>query len=139
MHIAIFLQFYASYKFMEKTKLFQHRQSKGFSQEQMADKLAITASTYSRKESGHVRIRPEEWEKIASFLNVAVEDIYQSDETNYVVIKDQATANYACTNHVYSIPEYFIESQRKYIVSLEEKVEEYLKEIPALKEKLNGY
>ena len=77
--------------------------------------------------------------KIASFLNVAVEDIYESDETNYVVIKDQATANYACTNHVYSIPEYFIESQRKYIVSLEEKVEEYKKEISSLKAKLKGY
>jgi transcriptional regulator with XRE-family HTH domain len=52
---------------MEKTKLFQHRQNKGFSQEQMADKLAITASTYSRKESGHVRIRSEEWEKLHPF------------------------------------------------------------------------
>lgn len=94
----------------------------------MADKLAITSSTYSRKENGQVRIRPEEWEKIANFLNVPVEDVYESDETNYFVIKDQATANYLGTNHVYSIPEYFLETQRKYIERLEKEIAEFKKE-----------
>jgi transcriptional regulator with XRE-family HTH domain len=107
---------------MEKHKLIQLRQSKGISQEQMPDKLAITPSTYSRKEKGLVRIRPEEWEKIAKFLNLPVEEVYESDETNYFVIKDQATANYLGTNHVYSIPEYFLETQRKYIERLEKEI-----------------
>lgn len=97
----------------------------------MADKLAITASTYSRKESGNVKIRHEEWEKIATFLNVPIEDVYESEETNYFVIKDQATANYLGTNNVYSIPEYFLDIQRKYIERLEN-------EILDLKQQLNA-
>lgn len=116
---------------MEKTRLIRLRQNKGISQEQMADKLAVATSTYSRKEGGHVKIRHEEREKIAAFLNVPIEDVYESDETNYFVIKDQATANYLGTNHVYSIPEYFLETQRKYIERLE-------KEIDELKSKLNN-
>lgn len=112
---------------MEKLKLTKLRQSLGISQDQMADKLAISPSTYSRKENGQVKIRHDEWEKIAKFLNVPIEDVFESDETNYFVVKDQATANYLGTNHVYSIPEYFLETQRKYIEMLE-------KEIDCLKE-----
>lgn len=109
---------------MEKIKLNQLRQSKGISQEQMADKLAITASTYSRKESGQVRIRPEEWDKISKFLEVPVEEIYESDESLCFILRDQATANYLSTSHIYSIPEYFLEMQRKYIEKLEKEITE---------------
>ncbi len=111
---------------MEKIKLNQLRQSKGISQEQMADKLAITASTYSRKESGQVRIRPEEWEKIAKFLEVPVEEVYEPEDSACFILRDQSTANhnYVGTNHVYSIPEYFLEMQRKYIEKLEKEITE---------------
>ena len=46
------------------------------------------------------------------------------------VCKDNATGNYQGNNHIYSIPEFLLESQRKYITKLEE-------ENAALKEKLS--
>lgn len=40
----------------------------------------------------------------------------------FFVFKDSSTGNYLGTNHIYSIPEYLLESQRKYIARLEEEI-----------------
>lgn len=92
-------------------------------QQQMADILCTDVSNYSRKENGTVKIRGEEWEKLATALDISVEKIYESDDSHYFVFKDNSIGNYLGTNHVYSIPEHLLESQRKYIEKLEREIE----------------
>jgi transcriptional regulator with XRE-family HTH domain len=105
---------------MEKQKLIETRKSKGFSQEQMAKHLHMDVSNYNRSEKGQAKITSNEWEKLATILNVSVEEIFESEEAMIFVCKDNATGNYQGNNHIYSIPEFLLESQRKYIAKLEE-------------------
>jgi transcriptional regulator with XRE-family HTH domain len=116
---------------MEKTKLIQARTRKGFTQQQLADLLCIDVSNYNRREKGQIKISNLEWEKIAKELQVNVEEIYESDDTMFFICKDNATGNYQGNNHIYSIPEYFLENQKKYIQMLEAQIE-------VLKEKLKS-
>ncbi|WP_106917111.1 helix-turn-helix domain-containing protein [Chryseobacterium aurantiacum] len=64
---------------MKKEKLRTERNKKGYTQQQIANILATDVSNYSRKENGDVKIISQEWEKIAQFLNVSVEEIYEED------------------------------------------------------------
>ena len=105
---------------MEKIKLIEARKSKGLSQQQLAEKLCMDVSNYNRREKGQSKISSNEWEKIANLLEVSVEDIFESEEAMLFVCKDNATGNYQGYNHIYSIPEFLLESQRKYIAKLEE-------------------
>ncbi|OCA79898.1 transcriptional regulator [Chryseobacterium contaminans] len=70
---------------MQKEKLRTVRKRKGYTQQQVADAIATDVSNYSRKESGSVKIIHSEWDKIAKFLDVPVEEIYEDDDTNIVV------------------------------------------------------
>lgn len=64
---------------MRKEKLRTQRIKRGYTQQQIADIIATDASNYSRKETGDVKIIAREWEKIAKFLNVSVQEIYEED------------------------------------------------------------
>ncbi|NBC58757.1 MAG: helix-turn-helix domain-containing protein [Bacteroidetes bacterium] len=57
----------------------QARKNKGATQQQVADVLCMGVSNYSRKEKGILGMRDEEWVKIADFLEVPLEDIYEDD------------------------------------------------------------
>ncbi|CAM3996141.1 MULTISPECIES: helix-turn-helix transcriptional regulator [Flavobacterium] len=114
---------------MEKTKLIESRKRKGLSQQQMAEHLCMDVSNYNRREKGQIKIHTNEWEKIASLLEVAVEEIYENEDANFFVFRDNSKGTYLGTNHIYSIPDHLLESQRKYIAKLEEEIKE-------LKEKL---
>lgn len=105
---------------MEKIKLIETRKQKGISQQQIAEHLCIDVSNYSRREKGQVKISSNEWEKIATLLKVPIEEIYESEESMIFICRDNATGNYQGNNHIYSIPEYLLENQRKYITKLEE-------------------
>lgn len=70
---------------MQKEKLRTARKRKGYTQQEIADVIATDVSNYSRKESGNVRIIHAEWEKIARFLDVPVEEIYEEDESNIIM------------------------------------------------------
>lgn len=65
---------------MQKEKLRTVRKRKGFTQQQVADAIATDVSNYSRKESGAVKIIQAEWDKLAKFLEVPVEEIYEEEE-----------------------------------------------------------
>lgn len=121
---------------MEKLKLMNLRKAKGLSQEQMADQLSITVSTYCRKESGQIKIRQDEWERISKFLDIPIEDVMETEDAHYFIIKDNATANYLGTNHVYSIPEHLLDTQRKYIDKLENELTNSRKETETLNEQI---
>lgn len=64
---------------MKKVKLQTIRKQKGYSQQQVADVIPTEVSNYSRKENGYIKITKNEWEKIARFFNVPVEEIYEAD------------------------------------------------------------
>ena len=114
---------------MEKLKLIRVRTAKGYSQQQVADYLHMDVSSYSRKENGISKVKNDEWERLAEFLQVPIEDIFESDESHSFVFKDSSVGNYLGTNHFYSIPEYFLDMQRKYIERLEQEIEQLRREL----------
>ncbi|MCW5910277.1 MAG: helix-turn-helix transcriptional regulator [Cyclobacteriaceae bacterium] len=83
---------------MEKKLLTEVRIKKGFTQQQMADLLHMDVSSYNRKEKGTVKIRPEEWERMARALNVPAEEIFEADDAHSFIFKDSSTGNYLGTN-----------------------------------------
>lgn len=84
----------------------------------------MDVSNYSRREKGQVKISFCEWEKLAGILQEPIENIYESEDTQVFVCRDSTTVHYQGTNHIYSIPEYFLETQRKYINMLEKELHE---------------
>lgn len=62
---------------MIKSKLAAVRLQKGVSQEQLADLIGISQSSYSRREKGLVQILEHEWIRIAKELNVERVDIFE--------------------------------------------------------------
>lgn len=72
---------------MQKEKLARIRKAKGYTQKEIAEILATDVSNYSRKENGTVKIYKEEWNKIAQFLEVPLEQIYE-DEDNSVIVQN---------------------------------------------------
>lgn len=114
---------------MEKQKLIETRKKRGYSQEQMAKHLHMDVSNYNRREKGQAKITSTEWEKLASILDVSVEEIFESEESNFFVFRDNSTGNYLGNKHIYSIPEFLLESQRKYIAKLEEENAELKKKL----------
>ena len=107
---------------MEKTKLLEVRKSKGFSQNQIAEKLFMDVSNYNRREKGLVKINITEWERLAKALDVPLNEIYESEENQMFICKDNASVNYQGTNNIYSVPEFLLETQQKYIKKLEEEI-----------------
>jgi len=88
---------------MQKIKLREVRKRKGYTQQQIADIIPTDVSNYSRKESGDVRIVSEEWNKIARFLDVPLEDIYEEEEAKIIienpVINDSPGASFGNTGN----------------------------------------
>ncbi|MGX1024685.1 helix-turn-helix transcriptional regulator [Flavobacterium sp. CS20] len=109
---------------MIKQKLIKARKEKGATQKEIADVLCMGVSNYSRKEKGVLGIRDEEWVKIADFLQIPLEDIYEDDRKQVFICKDQAVGLINGTNNIYTKPEYILESQRKYIEKLEIEIKE---------------
>ena len=110
---------------MEKNKLIEKRKVKGFTQSMIAEKLAMDVSNYNRRERGQVKISLGEWEKLADILQEPIENIYESDDLQVFICRDSSTVHYQGTNHIYSVPEYLLESQRKYIEMLENEIREF--------------
>lgn len=86
---------------MQKEKLRSLRKRKGYTQQQIADIIATDVSNYSRKESGDVKIFKDEWEKIAAFLEVQVDEIYEMEEAKIFVennVFNESPGSYAAGN-----------------------------------------
>ncbi|KFF74379.1 regulatory protein [Chryseobacterium sp. P1-3] len=113
---------------MQKEKLRTVRKRKGYTQQQMADIIPTDVSNYSRKESGAVSITQAEWTKIANFLDVPVDEIYEEDEANVIVnnpvFNDNTQANVgnnnATINNELSIE--IIKNLQEYISLLKEEI-----------------
>ncbi len=107
---------------MEKEKLKNARLSQGLSQEELAKHIHVTASGYNRREKGHQRILRQEWELLAKALDLGIEDIFETDETQIIICKDQSVGINHGTSNVYTNSEYILETQKKYIEKLEEEI-----------------
>lgn len=119
---------------MQKEKLRVIRKKKGYTQQQIADIIATDVSNYSRKESGDVKIIHEEWEKIARFLDVSMEEIYEDEEAKVIVNNDHPVYNDNSSggniNHQFnSIPGAIIENLQGYIALLKEENERLKEEL----------
>ncbi|WP_374464122.1 helix-turn-helix domain-containing protein [Chryseobacterium sp.] len=115
---------------MQKEKLRTVRKMKGFTQQQMAEVIPTDVSNYSRKESGAVSITQTEWNKLAQFLSVPVEEIYEEDEVKFVVenpiFNDSSLANIGNNNTTNISNELSIEiikTMQEYISLLKEEIE----------------
>lgn len=125
---------------MQKEKLRLLRKQKGYTQQQVADFIATDVSNYSRKENGDVKIISDEWEKLARFLNVPVDEIYEDEEAKLVVNNDHPVFNdnsgtsagsINTQSNYSSIPESIIENLQGYIALLREENERLKEEIKA--------
>lgn len=125
---------------MQKEKLRLIRKKKGYTQQQIADIIATDVSNYSRKESGDVKIVRAEWEKIANFLDVTMEDIYEDDDAQIVVNNDHPVFNDSSASGIYqynnsSIPLSVVENLQEYISLLKEENQRLNEELKNLKGK----
>ena len=103
-----------------KEKLIEMRKARKFTQKDMADKLNLEVSGYTKRENGQTKIRMDQWIELAKILNIPLENIFEEDERQSLTFKDNATGNY-CANNIYiSVPEALLETQQKYIQKLEE-------------------
>lgn len=120
---------------MIQTKLKNLRKQKGFSQVQMAKALSTDTSNYSRKERGEVRIHDEEWEKLANALEVPLEEIKEEDATFSFNFDNSTFHDHSGSNITYSnVPNFFIETQKKYIERLEQENESLKQQTALLKQ-----
>ncbi|WP_309608470.1 helix-turn-helix transcriptional regulator [Flavobacterium sp.] len=118
---------------MEKTKLIQARIKRCFTQQQLAEALCVDVSNYNRREKGQIKISNTEWEKLSKILETPIEEIYEQEDSMVFICKDNATGNYQGNNHIYSIPEYFLDNQKKYIQKLEEENQNLKNEMEKLR------
>lgn len=119
---------------MQKEKLRVIRKQKGYTQQQIADIIATDVSNYSRKESGDVRIVKDEWDKIARFLDVTVEDIYEEEEAKVVVNYDHPVFNDSSSGNgtmtqFHNISASIIQSFQDYIALLKQENERLKEEL----------
>jgi len=112
-----------------RTRLINLRKEKRFTQRDVAVYLKISPSHYRRKEIGRTRIYDSEWEQIAKLFAVSVEDIKDNG------FDKDGNQHIDTNNHYCNMPEYILENQQKYIVSLETKINELQAEIEQLKKK----
>ena len=114
---------------MEKVRLINRRKERKMSQATIAEKLCMDVSCYNRREKGQVKVSLQEWEKLADILDVPIGEIYEPEENQVFICKDNSTVHYQGTNHIYSVPEYLLDTQRKYISILENEILELKQKI----------
>jgi transcriptional regulator with XRE-family HTH domain len=106
---------------MVKYKLIAQRKKRKFSQQDVADRLYMDQSQYSRREKGIIQISEDEWNKLAQILKTTLEDIFESEKGFVSISKDAVAELYQKKKDTfYQIPVHLLEIQKKYIRKLEE-------------------
>ena len=118
---------------MKNEKLITIRKARGLSQVDMAKKIAMEQTTYSRKEIGKSHITDAEWEKFAKTLDVPVEDIKEitmpvSIKNENCTFNDGSIAGVQYVN----IPQNVFDIIIKYYTKLEEENQKLKKEVEKL-------
>lgn len=64
-------------------KIKRYREAKNFTQSYMAEQLDISQNTYSKIESGTIKLTVDRLEQISNVLNVQIEDILSSSDDQH--------------------------------------------------------
>lgn len=97
------------------------RKSKGFTQKQIALKMAMEQTTYSKKENGKSPITDEEYKKLSEILETSVEAIVSEDFSIKNVKKENSKDNFIATQ-IISLPKEALEIMIKYAKKLEDEI-----------------
>jgi len=95
-----------------KEKLAKMRKVKGLTQKEIASKVCMDDSTYSKRESGKLKIDIKQWEKLAEILECNISDIFEEDVNQSIIFNDNSTGYY-CANNIFTIHEDLLEMQNK--------------------------
>ncbi len=127
---------------MEHQKLKEIRTAKNITQNQMAKKIAMEQTTYSRKERGKSPIQDDEWERFAKALNVPVEDIKVENVPTSIKNEHFVFNDNSANNQYVNIPQNVFDIIIKYNTKLEQddqlknlEIERLREEIAVLKNK----
>ena len=97
----------------------EFRIKKGITQKEMALKMAMEQTTYSRKENGKSPITENEWERFAKVLDTSIEELKKGNES--VPKNDNCTFNDNSVGiKIISMPKEAWEIMLKYSNKLEE-------------------
>lgn len=105
---------------MEHQKLIDLRKAKKLTQKQMALKIAMEQTTYSRKERGKSPITDDEWKRFAKVLGTDIEELKEVQEP--LALKNEGctfTENSIGIQYV-NIPQNVFDIIIKYNAKLEE-------------------
>jgi transcriptional regulator with XRE-family HTH domain len=105
---------------MEQQKLIDARKAKGYTQKQMALKIAMEQTTYSRKERGKSPISDEEWNRLAKMLEVPVEEIKELNNSSNSKNENCTFQDNAIGIQYIKIPQNVFDIIIKYNAKLEE-------------------
>ncbi|GAA4158228.1 hypothetical protein GCM10022217_19160 [Chryseobacterium ginsenosidimutans] len=110
------------------SKIRRLRENKGFSQEEMAERLQISRSAYSRIESGETNSWVNHIEKLCENLDIKPEDFFINSDNNINTNQDNASAVQTNTHHdthitINQLSEKVIELYEDRIKELKEQVE----------------
>ncbi|WP_144283618.1 helix-turn-helix domain-containing protein [Chryseobacterium echinoideorum] len=117
------------------------RENKGFSQEELAEKLHISRSTYQRIENGETNSWINHIENICHSLEVNLDDILKPEEGYTQINKEYSTNENSSNNMIqnqtnnYNISEKMLENLYDTIASLKEENRLLKEEINLLKSK----
>ncbi|GAA0076147.1 hypothetical protein UT300005_05250 [Clostridium sp. CTA-5] len=59
-----------------------YRMLKGIKQEEVAEILGISLTTYSKKETGKTQFSLEEAKKMSDYFNISIEQLFFADRVN---------------------------------------------------------
>ncbi|MDQ1160442.1 transcriptional regulator with XRE-family HTH domain [Chryseobacterium sp. SORGH_AS 447] len=112
------------------------RKKKGISQKEIARILSIDISSYCRKENGKSKIHDDEWEKLATILNVSADEIKEKENSG-MVYDDNPTSstNSGNYNQYFNLPNSILENLHDYISILKHENESLKAELEKLKYK----
>ncbi|KYH06740.1 helix-turn-helix domain-containing protein [Chryseobacterium cucumeris] len=110
------------------SKIRRLRENKGFSQEEMAERLQISRSAYSRIESGETNSWVNHIQKLCENLDVKPEDFFINSDNNINTNQDNASAVQTNTHHdthitINQLSEKVIELYEERIRELKEQLE----------------
>ncbi|UMQ43765.1 helix-turn-helix domain-containing protein [Chryseobacterium sp. Y16C] len=111
---------------MIKEKLKNARIAKGLTQKETAKAIHRTTTNYCRKENGEIKISKIEWKKLAAFLEVSEDDIFQENEQKVVInVENQTTGeNFGNYNYYSNVNEEMLAHILDYIKILKKENDE---------------
>ena len=109
-------------------KIRRLRENKGFSQEEMAERLNISRSAYGRMENGETNSWVHHIEKLCQELEMKIEDFFMNSDNNINTNQDNASAVQTNTHQdthitINHLSEKVIELYEERITELKEQIE----------------